>query len=143
MITSIKTQQGIVLFFSLIVLVLMTLIGVALAVNSTQSLRMAGAGSERIEAMASAKGGQDKVILANTGNTFTSMTAISQIVDNDLGVTNTITPLIVGDVPCQRNGKGNSVPIFCRRIEISSASTFGRNNMGLVTVVVGIEQEVN
>jgi type IV pilus assembly protein PilX len=71
------------------------------------------------------------------------MTAISQIVDNDLGVTNTITPLIVGDVRCQRNPKGNSVPILCRRFEISSASTFGRNNMGLVTVVVGIEQEVN
>ncbi|WP_351009387.1 pilus assembly PilX N-terminal domain-containing protein [Shewanella sp. S1-58-MNA-CIBAN-0166] len=137
-----KTQQGIVLFFSLIVLVLMTLIGVALAVNSTQSLRMAGAGSERIEAMASAQGGQDKVILANTGNTFTSMTAISQTIDNELGVTNTITPLIVGDVRCQRNVKGNSIPIFCRRIEISSAATFGRNNMGLVTVVAGIEQEV-
>ncbi|MGI2173205.1 pilus assembly PilX family protein [Shewanella ulleungensis] len=137
-----KTQQGIVLFFSLIVLVLMTLIGVALAVNSTQSLRMSGAGSERIEAMASAQGGQDKVILANTGNTFTSMTAISQTIDNELGVTNTITPLIVGDVKCQRNVKGNSIPIFCRRIEISSAATFGRNNMGLVTVVVGIEQEV-
>jgi type IV pilus assembly protein PilX len=142
MITSIKTQQGIVLFFSLIVLVLMTLIGVALAVNSTQSLRMSGAGSERIEAMASAQGGQDKVILANTGNTFTSMTAISQTIDNELGVTNTITPLIVGDVRCQRNVKGNSIPIFCRRIEISSAATFGRNNMGLVTVVAGIEQEV-
>nr|WP_194956055.1 pilus assembly PilX N-terminal domain-containing protein [Shewanella sp. BF02_Schw] len=142
MITSIKTQQGIVLFFSLIVLVLMTLIGVALAVNSTQSLRMSGAGSERIEAMASAQGGQDKVILANTGNTFTSMTAISQTIDNELGVTNTITPLIVGDVKCQRNVKGNSIPIFCRRIEISSAATFGRNNMGLVTVVAGIEQEV-
>lgn len=120
----------------------MTLIGVALAVNSTQSLRMSGAGSERIEAMASAQGGQDKVILANTGNTFTSMTAISQTIDNELGVTNTITPLIVGDVKCQRNVKGNSIPIFCRRIEISSAATFGRNNMGLVTVVVGIEQEV-
>ena len=50
MIKSQKRQQGIVLFFSLIVLVLMTLIGVALAVNSTQSLRMSGAGSERIEA---------------------------------------------------------------------------------------------
>jgi type IV pilus assembly protein PilX len=142
--TSIKKQQGIVLFFSLIVLVLMTLIGVALAVNSTQSLRMSGAGSERIEAMASAQGGQDKVILANTGNnTFTNIIAISQIVDNDLGVTNTITPLVVGDVRCQRSTKGNSVPILCRRIEISSAAIFGRNNMGLVTVVVGIEQEVN
>lgn len=35
----------------------MTVIGVALAVNSTQSLRMSGAGSERIEAKAIADGG--------------------------------------------------------------------------------------
>ncbi|MGZ0787976.1 PilX N-terminal domain-containing pilus assembly protein, partial [Pseudomonas saponiphila] len=42
-----KKQKGIVLFFALIILLLMTIIGVALAVNSTQSMRMSGAGSER------------------------------------------------------------------------------------------------
>jgi type IV pilus assembly protein PilX len=143
MIKSQKKQQGIVLFFSLIVLVLMTLIGVALAVNSTQSLRMAGAGSERLNAMASAQGAQEKAILANTGNTLTTMTAVLTIVDNELGVSNTFTPLSISDVPCQRNPKGTSPNLIeCRRIEVSSAATFGRSDMGLVTVVVGIEQEV-
>ncbi|GGP85405.1 pilus assembly protein PilX [Shewanella ulleungensis] len=143
MIKSIKKQQGIVLFFSLIVLVLMTLIGVALAVNSTQSLRMAGAGSERIEAMASAQGGQDKAILANQGTTMATMTVASTTVDAALGVSNTITPMVVGDVSCQRSTKANSGNLIsCRRVEISSSSTFGRSNMGLVTVVAGIEQEV-
>lgn len=143
MITSQKKQQGIVLFFSLIVLVLMTLIGVALAVNSTQSLRMAGAGSERIEAVASAKGAQDKVISANAGTTLTTMTVASTSVDADLGVSNTMTPLIVGDVNCKRSPTASSgTLISCRRIEVSSAATFGRSNMGLVTVVAGIEQEV-
>ncbi|MCL1149901.1 pilus assembly PilX family protein [Shewanella ulleungensis] len=138
-----KKQQGIVLFFSLIVLVLMTLIGVALAVNSTQSLRMAGAGSERIEAMASAQGGQDKAILANQGTTMATMTVASTTVDAALGVSNTITPMVVGDVSCQRSTKANSGNLIsCRRVEISSSSTFGRSNMGLVTVVAGIEQEV-
>ncbi|MGS0726875.1 pilus assembly PilX family protein, partial [Shewanella sp. 0m-11] len=57
-----QKQKGIVLFFSLIVLLIMTVIGVALAVNSTQSIRMAGAGSERVEAVAVARGAQDRVI---------------------------------------------------------------------------------
>lgn len=143
MIKSIERQQGVVLFFSLIVLVLMTLIGVALAVNSTQSLRMAGAGSERLDAMASAKGSQDKTILANTGNTLTTMIITSTTMDNDLGVSNTLTPLVVGDVPCQRSIIPNSgASISCRRVEVSSAASFGRSDMGLVTVVAGIEQEV-
>ncbi|MFS1423698.1 PilX N-terminal domain-containing pilus assembly protein [Shewanella sp. 10N.286.48.B5] len=136
-----KKQQGIVLFFSLIILVLMTLIGVALAVNSTQSLRMSGAGSERIEAMASAQGGQDKAILANQGTTMATMIAPSTTVDAALGVSNTITPMVVGDVSCQRSTKASS-GISCRRVEISSSATFGRSNMGVVTVVAGIEQEV-
>ena len=57
-----KNQRGVVLFFALIVLIIMRLIGVALAVNSTQSLRMAGAGAERIEAIAIANGALDSVI---------------------------------------------------------------------------------
>jgi type IV pilus assembly protein PilX len=143
MVTSLKKQQGIVLFFSLIILVLMTLIGVALAVNSTQSLRMSGAGSERIEAMASAQGGQDKAILANSGSIMATMTVASTTVDAALGVSNTITPMTVGDVGCQRSTKASSGNLIsCRRVEISSSSTFGRSNMGLVTVVAGIEQEV-
>ncbi|WP_351019152.1 pilus assembly PilX N-terminal domain-containing protein [Shewanella sp. AC91-MNA-CIBAN-0169] len=143
MVTSLKKQQGIVLFFSLIILVLMTLIGVALAVNSTQSLRMSGAGSERIEAMASAQGGQDKAILVNQGTTMATMTVASTTVDAALGVSNTITPMTVGDVGCQRSTKASSGNLIsCRRVEISSSSTFGRSNMGLVTVVAGIEQEV-
>jgi len=88
MIKSYQKQQGIVLFFSLIILVLMTIIGVALAVNSTQSLRMAGAGAERIDAMASAQGAQDKAILANSG-VMATMTAVLTTVDNDLGVSST------------------------------------------------------
>lgn len=57
-----KRQKGVVLFFALIVLIIMTVIGVALAVNSTQSLRMSGAGSERLEAKALADGGCSIVI---------------------------------------------------------------------------------
>ena len=55
-----KKQEGMVLFFSLIILIIMTVIGVALAVNSSQSMKMAGAGSERVEAMSAAQGAQDR-----------------------------------------------------------------------------------
>jgi type IV pilus assembly protein PilX len=146
---SMKKQKGIVLFFSLIILIVMTVIGVALAVNSTQSLRMSVAGSERIEAMAFAQGEQDKTIFVNAGSTMANMTAISTTVNDELGVsktltvTNTLTPMTIGDVGCQRSTKANAANLIrCRRIEISSAVTFGRNEMGLVTVITGIEQEV-
>jgi type IV pilus assembly protein PilX len=142
MIKSQKKQQGIVLFFSLIVLVLMTLIGVALAVNSTQSLRMAGAGSERLDAMASAQGAQDKTIVANA-DTMANMTAISTTIDNELGVSSTLTPMSIGDVGCQRSPAATGQNLInCLRFEISSAATFGRSEMGLVTVISGIEKEV-
>nr|WP_280925371.1 PilX N-terminal domain-containing pilus assembly protein [Shewanella holmiensis] len=140
---SIQKQQGIVLFFSLIILVIMTVIGVALAVNATQSLRMAGAGSERVEAMMSAQGAQDKVIVANQGTTMANMAAVTVANDAALGVTNTMTPMTNGDVSCQRSTKANSANLIsCRRVEISSAAAFGRSQLGRVTVVSGIEQEV-
>ncbi len=44
-----KQQKGVVLFFAIIVLLLLTIIGVSLAVNSSMSLQMSNAGSERLE----------------------------------------------------------------------------------------------
>lgn len=105
---SMKKQQGLVLFLSLIILVIMTVIGVALAVNSTQSLRMSGAGSERVDAMMSAQGAQAKVIADKQGATMANMNAVVTERDVALGVTNTMTPMTVGDVSCQRSTKANS-----------------------------------
>ncbi|QYK03343.1 pilus assembly PilX family protein [Shewanella psychrotolerans] len=149
-----KKQEGMVLFFSLIVLIIMTVIGVALAVNSTQSLRMAGAGAERIEAKALADGGIAAVLLNKTPAFLASMSNI----DNDnayLGGTQVLTPLPLVDdgagglkvepknVACQRTGAASSTGLFqCRRVEISSQVSFGRDNLGQLTVVTGIEQEV-
>ncbi|WP_144214244.1 pilus assembly PilX family protein [Shewanella donghaensis] len=140
-----RKQQGVVLFFSLIVLVIMTVIGVALAVNSTQSLRMSGAGSERIEAMISAQGAQEKMIADNSGSTMSNMVAVTVMNDAELGVVNTVSPMIlgVGDVDCQRPEKATSGDsIKCKRLEVSSSANFGRSNLGQVTIVLGFEQEV-
>lgn len=120
----------------------MTVIGVALAVNSTQSIRMAGAGSERIEAMAAAHGALDSVIDTNQGAALANLTGEFDA-GTMLGVTSTITPLLVDDVSCQRSASANSSNLVsCRRSEISSVSTFGRNDMGRLTVTAGVEQEV-
>ncbi|AQS37534.1 PilX N-terminal [Shewanella psychrophila] len=138
-----KKQEGMVLFFSLIVLIIMTVIGVALAVNSSQSMKMAGAGSERIEAMSAAQGAQDRVVANNQGATMANMEGTMTFVDAALGVTNTLNPLAAGDVNCQRSTKASSANLVsCRRIEISSAATFGKKNLGQLSVVAGVEQEV-
>lgn len=139
----IRKEKGIVLFFSIIILLIMTVIGVALAVNSTQSIRMAGAGSERIEAMANAHGAQDRLIDSSEGKTFATLPANpADITDSEFPVTSSLNRL---------SGGGNCIRpihatepglIACVTIEISSQATFGRNNMGQLTVVSGIEQEV-
>ncbi len=152
--TSLRKQQGVVLFFSLIILIMMTVIGIALAVNSTQSLRMAGAGAERIDAKAVADGGIADVLLNKTPAFLATMTAI----DNQntyLGGIQTLTPLPLVDdgsgnlivkpenVGCQRSTTASATNLFkCRRIEISSQVNFGRDDLGQITVITGIEQEV-
>ncbi|NRB25268.1 PilX N-terminal domain-containing pilus assembly protein [Shewanella sp.] len=138
-----KKQEGIVLFFSLIILLVMTVIGVALAINSNQSIRMAGAGSERVEAMAAAHGALDSVIDANKGVVLASLPAGRTSAGTMLGVTSTITPLQLNDVGCQRNSNASSANLIsCRRSEITSVAVFGRNNLGQLTIVAGVEQEV-
>lgn len=137
-------QLGIVLFFALIVLIIMTVIGVALAVNSTQSLRMSGAGSERIEAKALADGGLQQVITNYQGALFANLGLVTS--ETLFNGTQQLTPLPltgVRDVSCQRTDRATGANLVsCRRVEISSTTTFGRDNLGQITVVAGIEQQV-
>ena len=146
-----RKQKGIVLFFALIVLLLMTIIGVALAVNSTQSMRMSGAGSERIEAKSIADGGLEAAIAANRGPSLATLTNVTT--GTEFGAKQTLTPIpfeldasgnvVVGakDVECQRNSKPTPF-IDCRRVEIRSTANFGRDNLGQLTVIMLVEQEV-
>ena len=73
----------------------------------------------------------------------------------EFGAKQTLTPIpfeldasgnvVVGakDVGCQRSTRPNSGNIIsCRRVEISSTANFGRDNLGQLTVVAGVEQEV-
>ncbi|MCF1428127.1 MAG: pilus assembly PilX N-terminal domain-containing protein [Shewanella sp.] len=142
-----KKQQGVVLFFALIVLLIMTVIGVALAVNSSQSLRMAGAGSERVEALAAAQGAQARAINNNQGSNMANIDIDNVIhVPADATFPNAssdIVPRESGDVNCQRSADASSTNLIsCRRMEITTTAKFGRDNLGSLTVVTGVEQEV-
>ncbi|RPA46551.1 pilus assembly protein PilX [Shewanella vesiculosa] len=139
-----KKQKGIVLFFSLIVLIIMTLIGVALAVNSTQSLRMADAGAQRLDAKAVADGGLAQVISDNSGSLLANLSAKKTA--NVFGGSQVITPLPesgVRDVGCQRTSNATGANLVsCRRVEVTSTVAFGRDNLGTLTVASGVEQQV-
>ncbi|ABV35811.1 type IV pilus assembly protein PilX [Shewanella sediminis HAW-EB3] len=139
-----KKQKGIALFFSLIVLVIMTVIGIALAVNSNQSMRMAGAGSERLEAKAVADGGLTQVIFDNAGASFASLAV--ETTATAFGSNQVITPLPetgVRDVGCQRTSNATGANLVsCRRVQITSTVAFGRDDLGSLTVASGVEQQV-
>lgn len=138
-----KSQQGMVLFVALIVLIIMTVIGVALAVNSGQALRMAGAGAERIEAMSWAQGAQDNAIDVNRGAKLANLTATITDDNKPLNSISEITPLTLGDVNCQRSPRASGANlIVCKRAEVTTTATFGRKGLGQVKVVSGIEQQV-
>jgi type IV pilus assembly protein PilX len=139
-----QKQKGIVLFFSLIVLIIMTVIGVALAVNSTQSLRMAGAGAERVDAKAVADGGLAQVIADYSGALLANLSV--EKTTSVFGSDQAVIPLPesgVRDVGCQRasNATGANL-VSCRRAEFTSSVTFGRDNLGSLTVASGVEQQV-
>lgn len=139
-----KRQKGVVLFFALIILIIMTVIGVALAVNSTQSLRMSGAGSERIEAKAIADGGLEQIVSDYSGEQFANLNVVTDTaVFNSSQKLKPLPETGVRDVGCQRtaNAMGANL-VNCRRVEISSTSIFGRDNLGQLTVVAGVEQQV-
>ncbi len=139
----IKKQKGVVLFFSLIILLIMTVIGVALAVNSNQSIKMAGAGSERVEAMIEAHGALDKVLAAKAGTSLANINALQTVVDDTFNASSTLAPMADGDVACQRSSAASGANLIsCRRVEVSTEASFGRNNMGRVSIVTGVEQEV-
>ena len=148
-----KRQQGAVLVFALIVLVLMTMIGVGLVTNSGLSMRMAGNGSERIETSTKVQGAQEGLInnkkiqeqLSNIDDEI-SADKIKQIVENEKIATFDsnirISSISNGDVSCQRSSNASSSNLIsCRRAEISTTATFGRID-GKMIVTTGIEQEV-
>lgn len=137
-----KKQKGMILFFSLIFLMILTVIGVALAVNSSQSIKMAGAGSDRMEAMASAQGAQARAVNQNQGVALINLNGTLSVRDNALGVTSVFSPQASSSKKCLRNKQPNPL-IGCTRIEVSSTANFGRKGLGQLTVVVGIEQEFN
>ena len=120
-----KKQQGIVLFFAIIVLLLMTIIGVSLATNSTMSIKMAGAGAERIEALNRAQG---KLAVQT-----------NEVLGNDVVIR-------VPQVRCPRTStadSANALPeagengFICR--EFGVTETYGRQNMARITVVMGFK----
>ncbi|MCH1925444.1 pilus assembly PilX N-terminal domain-containing protein [Shewanella sp. C32] len=150
---SLQRQRGVVLFFALILLVVMTFIGVALALNSGQSLRMAGAGSERVDAKAVADGGLAAVLNGMSGgNLATLMQRTERSLFNGAQV---LTPLPLVDdgagglkvlpqnVSCKRSANASDTTLIrCRRVEVSSSVVYGRDNLGQLTVTEGVEQQV-
>ncbi|RYV02564.1 pilus assembly protein PilX [Shewanella sp. OPT22] len=127
-----QKQKGVVLFFAIIVLLLLTIIGVSLATNSSMSLMMAGSGTERLEALLTAQGKlKNGVEAIRMGNEV----AEDIIIRNDR-----LTCPRVGNA--NSNNQGAVVNKFICR-EIGATETYGRNDAGQVTVVVGVNNIID
>ncbi|MCL1123050.1 pilus assembly PilX family protein [Shewanella surugensis] len=136
-----KDQQGMVLFFSLIILLIMTVVGVAIAMSSTQSLRMSQAGADRVKASVAVQGALNAVVLDNQGSVLANLYDSLVINDPDYQATSTLIPLNEGDVPCARSTRPTA-GVACRKVEVTSQVSFGRDNAAQLSFVTGLEQEV-
>ncbi len=125
-----KKQQGVVLFFAIIVLLLMTIIGVSLATNSTMSLKMAGAGAERIEALNCAQGELERYPLIKPVNSNLKVQCPGH-------PSITMTWIPEKEIMCARESRAESnadnSPFACMRVGLEVS--YGRNDMGRIKLV--------
>ncbi|GLP97142.1 PilX N-terminal domain-containing pilus assembly protein [Paraferrimonas sedimenticola] len=140
-----KHQQGIVLFFALVVLLVLTVIGTSLAVSAGFSARMASTSAERVEAFHMINGAQLRLIedeASRAGDSrFVTVTGTDQVTDASLNVNSDIEFNI--ETGCRRSSTASSASLFgCRHLDVTSRTTFGRNNRGNVAVVSAVEQPV-
>lgn len=141
-----KKQQGTVLFFALIVLVLMTMIGVGLATNAGLSLRMAGTGSERLDAITKVQGAQKSLIADKDVRKLVANMIMLKVLPADLGSqlgTKNVLVMLRENTSCQRSSSASSTNLLrCHRVEITTTAEFGRHKVGKITQVIGVEQEI-
>ncbi|WKE64957.1 PilX N-terminal domain-containing pilus assembly protein [Gallaecimonas kandeliae] len=144
-----SNQRGLVLFVALIFLLIITILGVALLSNSAMDAKMAGAASDRTEALQAANGVLDDVLMnADTNRAFLSdassyssgLTIDTSLKDED-GNARQATVHFDGESSCPRSEKGTGTDTFvCRHFHDSADVAFGRRNLAKVETTNGISQ---
>ncbi|GLS82560.1 pilus assembly PilX family protein [Paraferrimonas haliotis] len=142
---SLNNQQGIVLFFALVVLLILTVIGTSLAVSSGFSARMATTSAERVESLHTINGSQLRLIdeeAAKQGESlFVKGVGTTSVTDANTGVASDIKFLV--ETGCRRSSSASSASTFsCRQSEVASQVSFGKNNRGNIGIVSAVEQPV-
>lgn len=141
------SQSGLVLFVALIFLLIITILGVALLSNSAMDAKVAGAVSDRAEALQTGNGMLGDVIKnAATNSTFLQditaypITVNTTLTDNE-GNSRQTTVVYKLEATCPRSERGNSSDTFtCRHFTDSATVTFGRYQLGQLKVVNGVAQ---
>lgn len=140
-------QSGLVLFVALIFLLVITILGVALLSNSAMDAKMAGAVSDRTDALQAGNGVLGDVMKnANTSRAFLQdLTAYPHQVDTSLtdssGNARQATVEFKQESSCPRSRNGSSSDVFiCRHFTDSADITFGRHQLGQLEVVNGVSQ---
>lgn len=129
---NLRSQKGVVLFFAIIVLLVLTIIGVSLAVNSTMSLNMANAGSERIEAIHEINEGLQNTFAQFRASDVDQIDAL--LPDPDI----IRLPALVGTTKECTFNKSYCCVIY----EVSQTVQYGKQNVTHPPMAYGIEKVV-
>lgn len=144
-----RNQGGLVLFVALIFLLIITILGVALLTNSSMDVKMAGAASDRTEALQTANGVLDDVImnavtseafLKSTGDYNNGLAVNTGLTDEGGNARQAVVHFDV-EASCPRSENGTGTDTFvCRHFHDVSEVTFGRRNLGRLEVTNGVSQ---
>ncbi|WP_406664372.1 PilX N-terminal domain-containing pilus assembly protein [Gallaecimonas sp. GXIMD1310] len=144
-----RTQHGMVLFVALVFLLIITVLGVALLSNSAMDVKMSGAVTDRTNALQTANGVLDDVLLnADTTRAFLQDLGnyaggfnVNTGLSDSTGAPRQATIQFEVEGPCPRAERGTSAGTFvCRHFRDSSQVNFGRKGLGQLTVTNGISQ---
>lgn len=139
-------QQGIALFTTLILLVVVTLASIMLIRNAGFETKISGAHADRIVSEGEVVGAVDELIdIARNGgnNPFVDLEAEypkAAAAPNFPDVTNQIGFIVESPGSCQRSENANSqnLNLVCRMLIMDSSQSYSRSNAGQNDVATGI-----
>lgn len=144
-----KSQQGIALFISIILLLLLSGLTTLLMTNASLDLKMAGASAQRIDADQQIEGAIDELLTnSNARLTFATADLNTKFSVTHIKNINTAVVAINEQPSCARSKDPSSVGLFsCRYLDTRLSKQFGRaktggGHQGETAAGLGVEQKL-
>lgn len=139
-------QHGMVLVIALILLLPITLLAISIMQWSREDLKMVSASSTNMNTQQYTRGILEKTLV--TANLTSLIGKLTTTTSGSISVTTadsktvTVPLTLTAETTCRRSSTASSTNVIssCRYVTASTDDTYAKNNIGALTMVMGIEQ---